>query len=650
MFLRKVEAGCILILAGLSLHAADLAAWVDPFVGTAGTGHCSPAAAYPFGMLQPGADTGNRGWDYCAGYLYSDRRIRGFCQTHLNGTGSTDLGDVGFFPFTGACPAELSSAFSHERECASPGYYAVELDDFSLKAEATCSERVAYWRFRASSPISIARLADYTMSGAANDKPTVVVEKRVLSVTPRRLEGWAKTTGWTNREYGYVVEFDRPVELDGDVWTSRSRELGMRVALSASSIEGARANLAAEGESWDFDAVRRAARHAWNRILARLHVPAETDRDVRKSLYTALYRVCFQPNLLSDAGEKPFYSTFSLWDTFRAAHPLYTEIVPEKVPLFVNSLLEQGRRNGYLPIWPLWGKETQGMIGTHSVPVIVDAYLKGFSGVDWHAAYRQIRETLTNHHPARRKEDWAVLDRYGYYPFDLVRAEGVSRLLECTYDDYCAGRMAEKLGHRNDAAFFYARAQGWTNVFDAATLFVRGKDSHGAWRTPFDPRAVNHNHGGRGDFTEGNAYQWTWHVLHDIAGLVARMGGTEAARERLDGLFAADSRLAGSECRVDVTGLIGQYAHGNEPSHHIPFIYAAIGRGDLAHERAKEICARFYRPLPDGLAGNDDCGQMSAWLIYAALGRYPLNPCSDAGYVHFPPVYPGVRIEKGTVQ
>lgn len=643
----KIKVTVAVAFVCISALGADNARWVDPFVGTAGRGHCTPAAAYPFGMLQPGADTGNKGWDYCSGYLYSDTRIRGFCQTHLNGTGSTDLGDVGFFPFTGARPKDFSSSFSHSREAASPGYYAVELDDFGLKVEASCTERVAYWRFNAKEPIRVARLPDYTMSGADNDPPTVVLEKRFNQVSDRVFEGWAKTKGWTEREYWYVIEFDRPVRLENDIWRSDSNKLQMRVALSASSLAGARANLAAEGAAWDFDAVHREARSAWNRILSRLHVPRKYGDDVRTSLYTAAYRVCFQPNLLSDVGEKEFYSTFSLWDTFRAAHPLYAELVPEKVPLFINSLLEQGRRNGYLPVWPLWGKETQGMIGTHSVPVIVDAFLRGFKGVDWDEAYAQIRETLRKSHPGRRKENWDVLDRYGYYPFDLIRAEGVSRLLECSFDDWCAARMAEKLGKAEDAAFFDARSRGWTNVFDSAIGYVRGRKTDGSWRTPFDPREVHHNHGGTGDFTEGNAAQWTWHVLHNPQGLIAAMGGKKAALEKLDALFASDSRLTGSECRVDVTGLIGQYAHGNEPSHHIPFLYALCDRADLAHARVSEICRKFYRPTPDGLAGNDDCGQMSAWLIFAALGRYPVTPCGTEGMVAFPSVYPGVKIRKG---
>jgi predicted alpha-1,2-mannosidase len=278
------------------------------------------------------------------------------------------------------------------------------------------------------------------------------------------------------------------------------------------------------------------------------------------------------------------------------------------------------------------------------VPVIVDAFLRGFKGVDWNEAYAQICETLRKSHPSRRKENWDVLDRYGYYPFDLIRAEGVSRLLECSFDDWCAARMAEKLGKREDAAFFDSRAWGWTNVFDSAVGYVRGRRSDGAWRTPFDPCKVNHNHGGTGDFTEGNAAQWTWHVLHNPKGLIEAMGGEKAALKKLDELFAADSRLTGSECKVDVTGLIGQYAHGNEPSHHIPFLYALCGRADLAHARAVEICEKFYRPTPDGLAGNDDCGQMSAWLIFAALGRYPVTPCGTEGMVSFPGVYPGVKI------
>lgn len=636
--------------AWCGIAGGDVARWVDPMVGTAGTGHCSPAAAYPFGMVQPGADTGRAGWDYCAGYQYADKTIVGFSQTHLNGTGSTELGDVSLFPFTGSRPDRLESAFSHTRETAEPGYYAVTLDDFGVRAEATCSERIAYYRFSAHAPMGLAVDPTSVMNGGTNDPQTVVcsVDLHVESAT--RVTGCVAKKGWIARRVYFALETDRAVRVervktaDGfptcTLYT-RDGELCVRLALSATSIAGAKRNLAADGGTWDFAAQRMAARAAWNRHLDRIEVLADTPEVVKRNLYTALYRLCLQPNLLSDVGEQPFYSTFSLWDTFRAAHPLYAELYPERVPDFVRSLLEQGRRTGHLPVWALWGQETNWMIGTHSIPVIVDWFLRcGDTGanadaIDWRSAYAQIKDTLTRRQ-GRTKVDWELLDRYGYYPCDVMRGESVSRLLEDTFDCWCAGRMAERLGQREDADLFFARAGLWTNVLDRASGFMRGRTTAGGWREPFDPRAVGHNVDTDNDFTEGNAYPWTWHVLQNPEGLIAALGGPAAAERRLDALFAADSHLTGEGCKDDLTGMIGQYVHGNEPSHHIPWLYALCGRPDKARAVVGRIMREFYRPTPDGLVGNDDCGQMSAWYVWAFLGRYPVTPCGGkAGMVFF---------------
>ena len=607
---------------------ADVVDFADPMVGTAGTGHCSPAAAFPFGMVQPGADTGRAGWNYCAGYFYPDTTLVGFSQTHLNGTGSTDLGDLSIFPFTGERPAKFESRFSHECETASPGFYAVTLDDFGVRAEATCSKRIAYYRFTAGGPIRLFVDPTSVINGGENDLQTRVVKSELKVESDSRLTGFVAKKGWISRKLWYVVEADRPLVFEDGVWSGTDKELKVRIALSAASLEGAKRNLASDRGTWDFDRIRAEARTAWRGCLGRVAIPEGTCGTVKRNLVTALYRLCLQPNLLSDAGEPPVYSTFSLWDTYRAAHPLYCELFPEMVPDFVNSLLEQGRRTGYLPVWPLWGQETDWMIGTHSIPVIADAFLRGIPDVDWGAAYAQVRDTLMKRH-GRAKIDWGLLDRYGYYPCDIVKSEGVSRLLEDTFDCWCAGKMAERLGHTDDAALFFRRANAWTNVYDRATGFVRGRRSDGGWRTPFDPREVGHNVDTDNDFTEGNAWQWTWHVLQDPEGLIAAMGGKEKAVERLDALFSADSVLAGEGAKVDVTGLIGQYAHGNEPSHHIPWLYTLCGRPDKTKAIVGEIMDKFYRPSPDGLCGNDDCGQMSAWYVWAFLGRYPVTPCGE---------------------
>ena len=604
---------------------------VDPFIGTAGTGHCTPAAAYPFGMVQPGADTGNEGWEHCSGYEYGDDRIVMFSNTHLNGTGSSGLGDVGFFPFAGAAPAAPGSSFSHERETAEPGYYSVCLDDTGVKAECTCTERVALHRLTGEKEIGFFLDANYGIHSRV-ERAKVTIE------SDRRVTGEVSQLGWVDRTFYFALESDQPLEFNelplkaGEktpviVCRSASKELNLKVAVSAKSVEGAKRNLATCREG--FDETRAKAALAWERIFARLNPPVEHRHDVM--LYTSMYRLCFQPNLISDEGEEKRYTTFSLWDTYRAAHPLYTRLLPEMVPPFVNSLLDQGEATGFMPIWALWGIDNQGMIGVHSVPVVADAFLKGFGGVDWERAYRQIRDTLTRTEgTVPKKSRWELLEKYGYYPCDIIKGEGVSRLLESTFDFWCAAKMAERLGKREDAEMFLAKSRLWTNVYDRASGFMRGRDSKGDWREMFNPQAVGHNTDTDNDFTEGNAYQWNWHVLHDPKGLIAAMGGEAAAERKLDELFAADSSISG-ECTLDVTGMIGQYAHGNEPSHHIPYLYSLLGKPEKTARIVGEILERFYRPTPDGLAGNDDCGQMSAWYIYAVLGGYPLTPCGEGG-------------------
>lgn len=632
----------------IALLLTSAAAFVNPFIGTDGVGHCTPCAAYPFGMVQPGADTGNAGWEHCSGYAYGDRRIVMFSNTHLNGTGNGGLGDVGLFPFSGNVPVRPGSVFSHERETASPGYYSVWLEDVGVKAECTCSERVAYHRFSSDKPVGFFLDPNYGIHSTAADASC-----RTASVS--RIVGSCRMDGWVARTFHFALESDAPLEVedlplrDGQkspvlVCRSPSKSLTVRVALSATSVDGAVRNLSAERHGAAFDSVRRATADAWESELNRLRIPAESSREQKTNVYTCLYRLCLQPNLHSDAGERPFYTTFSLWDTYRAAHPLYTLLFPERVGTFVNSLLEQGRRTGYLPIWALDGVENQGMIGIHSIPVIVDAYLKGFKGVDWERAYAQIRDTLTRTSaPCPWKARWDLLERYGYYPCDQIKGESVSRLLEVTFDFWCAAQMAERLGRNDDARAFRSRADLWKGVYDARIGFMRGRTSSGGWRDPYDPRAVGHNTDTDNDFTEGNAFQWNWHVLHDLEGLFNAMGGKSSVERRLDELFSADSTVYGDGGIVDVTGMIGQYVHGNEPSHHIPYLYALIGKPEKAASVVREVLHRFYRTKPDGLAGNDDCGQMSAWYLFATMGLYPVVPCGG-DYILSAPHVPQVTL------
>lgn len=371
----------------------------------------------------------------------------------------------------------------------------------------------------------------------------------------------------------------------------------------------------------------------------------------KTNFYTAFYHSLIQPNMIADvdgsyrnaadsvvkATGGEFYSTFSLWDTYRAAHPFYTLMVPERVDGFVNSLVEQAETQGFLPIWGLWGKETYTMVANHGVPVIAEAYRKGFRGFDADRAFEAIKRTQTVSHP--QKSDWEIYTRYGYFPTDSIRAESVSSTLETAYDDYAAADMASLLGRTDDEKIFRERADYYKNLFDSQTGFMRPRLTDGTWRTPFDPASVGHSESVGGDYTEGNAWQYTWHVQHDVPGLIALMGGNDAFADKLDSMFTTELVTT----QADVTGLIGQYAHGNEPSHHVTYLYALAGRPWRTQELIRQIVDTQYRPEPDGLSGNDDCGQMSAWYMFSCMGFYPVDPVS-ATYVIGAPQMPGFTL------
>ena len=649
----------VLMLALPLCAAADLCDFVDPFVGTAGTGHTFPAACVPLGLVQAGPDTGNEDWAHCAGYQFGDKRIFGFSQTHLNGTGCADLGDVRLLPFVGERVPEAVD-YDKASEQASPGRYAVTLGGVSVEVSATA--RAAIYRFRNAKGGRLRLLVDAQWGLASwGEYPNRVAACEVVAEEKRGVSGWVRAKQWNRRTCAFAVRFDREAvavaELPHakgvkvpryvfDFELGTDETLSVKVGLSRTSVEAAKRNLAAEIPGWDFAAVVKSARAKWTAVFEK--ATAEGTDDQKRNWYTSLYHLYIQPNDISDVGEKPFYSTLSCWDTFRAAAPLYTILTPDAAAAFVDSILRQGEMTGYLPIWTLWGEENQGMIGTHSIPMIVDAWLKGAwpaaegSGSTVEAAYRQIRETLTKRHEGREKENWDVYDKYGYYPFDIVKSESVSRTLECAYDDWCAAQMAEKLGKPEDAAFFRKRSGYWKNVFDPKLLLARGRDSSGAWREPFDPARIAWG----SDYTEGNSLQYSWHVMQDPAGLVAFLGGREAAVRRLDGLFGWSGKFVSGI--PDVTGLIGQYAHGNEPCHHVAYFYSLLGEPRKAADRIREIFDKFYLPKPDGLCGNDDCGQMSAWYLFGAMGFYPFNPCGG-DYVLGAPQVPKVEVNRFTV-
>ena len=649
------------------------AAHVDPFIGTSGTGHTYPGATRPFGLVQPGPDTGYGDWGHCSGYRWEDHRILGFSQTHLSGTGCSDLGDFLLLPFTGALPeGEPSGVKDPATECAWPGYYSVSLTNFGVKAEITAAKRVAFhrWTFPAGRPVQVLVDLQYGAVGRREQLSTHVVSATLDFGGDRRtLSGGNVLSAWLKREAHFALRFGRRWRSCRVLPPRDAREKARRivftfdpppdglleaqVAVSTADAAGAKGNLSAEGEI-PFDACRAAATAEWNELLSRADVSG-TDAGSRRIFKTGLYHLFTQPNDIADAdgryrgadgkvakaADGHYYSGLSLWDTFRAAHPLYTLLAPERVDGFVNSMLAQYRAVGYLPVIPYFGCETFCMIGNHSVPVIADAYLKGFRGFDARLAFEAVTNSLTVMHPGKPKEDWAYYDRLGYYPYDMIKGESVSRTLECAYDDSCAARFASALGERDAAAFFAKRSGNWRNVFDAGkTFFVRGRDLRGNWRWPFDPRRI----GGGGDWmpydcTEGNAWQYTWHVLHDPAGLAAAFGGAKHFGEWLDMFFADAGRSTGAENCPDAKGNYGQYAHGNEPSHHIAYLYNWTDRPWVAGERVREIARRFYSDRRDGICGNDDCGQMDAWYVFAALGFYPVDPCGG-DYALGAPLFP----------
>lgn len=619
----------------------NLLQYANPFVGAAEYGHTSPSACVPFGMVQVGPESGNGAWKYCAGYQYTDTLLNGFTQNRLNGTGCMDLGDLLMMPFTGkAIREDYRSSIDKREENASPGYYEVKLSTFDVKASLTATEHVAIHKYSYPEVGDRNLLIDFQSALVNNEEEftTHLFEHEIDFEDEYTISGRARSKVWVDREYFYVIRFDSPVQEQvklekrhKDEKASRyvftfpqvpEPELIVRVALSSHSVEGARRSIEMETKGVGFDEIRIDAEKRWNELLQRVRIKGtETQKNL---FYTSMYHLFIQPNNIADAGEAPLYSTFSLWDTYRAAHPLYTILSPEKVDGFINSMLWHYNKFNHLPIWALWGEETYCMIGNHAVPVIVDAYLKGFTGFDPEQAFEAIKTSLTTNH---EKSNWDIYDKYGYYPYDLVPEENVSRTLESGYDDHCASVMAHKLGKDEDYRFFKKRSGYYRNLFDPETKLMRAKNKEGEWRTPFNKFVLSHAGTSGGDYTEGNAWQYTWHVQHDVEGLIELMGSEGCFTAKLDSLFTINRQKEGSGFTMDVTGLIGQYAQGNEPSHHVPYLYAMADKPWKTQEKINQIINTKYLDKVDGLCGNDDCGQMSAWYIFSSMGFYPVNPC-----------------------
>ncbi|HKP36238.1 MAG TPA: GH92 family glycosyl hydrolase [Pyrinomonadaceae bacterium] len=642
--------------------------YVNPFVGTAGHGHTFPGASRPFGMVQLSPDTRLTGWDSCAGYHHSDDIIYGFSHTHLSGTGIPDYADILFMPTIGDVALSAfvddhpdkgyASPFSHKEETARPGYYSVRLKDGNIFAEMTVTNRVGFHRYT----FPPGDRANIILDLQHRDR---VLDSSLRIVDATHIEGFRRSTGWAKDQIVYfVAEFSQPFSSSGisedgkpaipakdrrgtDIKafftfdTRNKPPILVKVALSSVSIDGARRNLAAELPHWDFDRIKAEADLSWNRELNRIQIKGGTAAQ-QTIFYTALYHAMLAPNVFMDIDGQfrgldfkthtaqgfTNYTVFSLWDTFRAAHPLYAIIDQKRSTDFIRTFLAQYEHGGRLPVWELAANETDTMIGYHAVPVIVDAAMKGIGGFDRGKAFAAMK-----HSAELRRDGLAAYVDHGYISTEDER-ESVSKTLEYAYDDWCIAQMARALGRQDDYRLFIQRGQFYRNVFDSEIGFMRPR-RNGGWLAPFDPREVNSN------FTEANSWQYTFFVPQDISGLIELMGGKSRFVRKLDEMFSADSRTTGRD-QADITGLIGQYAHGNEPSHHMAYLYNYAGQPWKTQHRVRQIMDEFYTAEPDGLIGNEDCGQMSAWYVFSTAGLYPVTP-GQPSYAIGTPLFPEIR-------
>ena len=625
----------------------DLTRWVDPKIGTGGHGHVFVGANVPFGLVQVGPTSIPQDWDWCSGYHESDSTVIGFSHTHLSGTGIGDLFDVTVMPVTGDVTyargtgddpsSGLWSYADRTKEVARPGYYSVPLTRYGITAEMTATSRVGLHRYTFPASNAAALVFDLE-NGGCWDKAT---ETHIEALDDHTVCGWRYSEGWArDQRVWFVAESSKPFaafeRIDGDRYgrasfsTTEGEQVLLKVALSPVSLEGAKANLAAELPGWDFEATADAAAAKWNEQLAKVRVET-SDEVARRIFYTALYHTMVAPSEFCDANgdyrgadgqmrENPgytTYTTFSLWDTYRAAMPLMTLLHPEMMPDVINTMLAIADEQGRLPVWHLWGNETDCMVGNPGIPVVADAIVKGIGGFDRERAFGAIRKTAMN--PGRGN---GLRMEYGYIPCEKFN-EAVAYDMEYALADGAAARAAEALGKAEDAAYFTERSHSYRHYFDPQTGFMRGRDSRGGWRTPFNPFSSSHR---ADDYCEGNAWQYTWLVPHDVAGLEACFGSRERMLSKLDSLFTVSSVVVGEETSPDISGLIGQYAHGNEPSHHILYLYTMLGEPWKTADKVREVLTTLYHDAPDGLSGNEDVGQMSSWYVLSAMGMYEVEP------------------------
>ncbi len=623
----------------------DFTEFVNPFIGTEGTGHTFPGPCLPFGMVQPGPDNRDQGWDYTSGYQYRDSTIIGFSQTRANGTGISEFGDVLLQPVTDSRTEKFGEGYNKQTERATPGYYSVTLRN-QVRVELSASERVAFHQY--TYPSNRAKLLVDLQHGLRFLTDSLVLESDVRLSNQNSISGFCHTKNWVDRKYFFFIQFDQPFVINTELvkkpkekapryfleFELKDKVLKTKVALSTVSVEGALANLKAEIPEWDFDGTVAQAKRKWNEYLSRIEI--EADQKQKEIFYSCMYRLFIQPSNIADVDGKyrgaddvvrqvennEYYSTLSLWDTYRAAHPLYTLIAPEKVNGFVQSMIAHSKAAGFLPIWTAWGQDNYCMIGNHSIPVMADAYKKGFTGFDANAALSEMVKTTSEKHI---NSNWPLLNKYGYYPFDSLDNEAVSRTLEHGVDDYFVATMAEQLGKRDIATQYFKRASFYKNLYDSTTRQMRGKNSLAKWRTPFNPLMATSPMNNPGDYTEANAWQYFWTpAQYDAEGLMRLLGGKRNFTAQLDSFFTI--RALNPNKHLGQEAMIGQYAHGNEPSHHIAYLYAYSEKPQRGRELITQICNQFYNNTPTGMIGNDDCGQMSAWYIFSTLGFYPVNP------------------------
>ncbi|MDQ1166132.1 GH92 family glycosyl hydrolase [Flavobacterium sp. SORGH_AS_0622] len=642
-------------------HQQSFAAnYVDPFIGTGGHGHTYPGATVPFGMLQVSPDNGISSWDWCSGYHYSDSIVSGFSHLHLSGTGIGDLADILFMPTNKKLDLTAKAAsrdflpykskYNHVNEKAVPGYYQVFLKDPKINVELTSTQRTAYHKYTFNDTNTQSVIVDlgFTINWDKAVKTSITIEDA------NTISGFRYSTGWAkNQKVFFVAKFSKPITesiitVDKKVVNAKnaegentalqlffdpknSKELGVKVALSSVSIANAKDNLDKDQE---FEEVKTEASAVWNKALSRISV--ETPIDSLKTIfYTALYHAQVAPVTYSDKNGQfrteddkivtsknyTAYSTLSLWDTFRAENPLLTILDPNRVSDMVNSMLAYYETKKILPVWTLYANETNTMTGYHSIPVIADAYMKGIKGFDAEKAFEAMKVTMM-----QDERGLNFYKKYGYIPYNLLD-ESVTITLEYAYDDWCVAQMAKALGKTADYEFFSKRAKAYEYLFDAKSGFMRGKSEDGkSWNEPFDPKHSNHRE--HTDYTEGNAWQHSWFVPHNVDEFIKLHGGNAVFTKRLEQLFTESSEITGNNVSADISGLIGQYAHGNEPSHHIAYMFNRAGQPWRTQYWVRHILDTQYNTTANGLSGNEDCGQMSAWYVFSSMGLYPMNPAS----------------------